>query len=198
MSENDNLPQTLGEDDGPQSALMALPPHLRRFAELRETENRTLEECVEAVRPGEYANPKDAGWRWVHRADVQAAMAELRAEAIKKAGRGAAEVLNRMWDVADRCLQKVTPIVDRRGAQVTTDTPDGDALAYEFDSNGAMRALESLANYHGMTKTRTEVSGPNGGPIPTENKNLNTNVPDDPVEAARFYRDMIQADKPKK
>lgn len=199
MSENDNLPQTLGDDDGPQSALMALPPHLRRFAELRETENRTLEECVEAVRPGEYANPKDAGWRWVHRADVQAAMAELRAEAIKRSGRSAAEVLNGMWTVADRCMQKVRPVLNRKGERVTTETPEGEtALAYEFDANAAMRAYESLANYHGMTKQRTEITGKDGGPVQTENNNLNTNIPDDPVEASRMYMDMIQGQQSKK
>lgn len=190
--------EAASEDDGPESALTSLPPHLRRFAELRETENKTLEECVEAVRPGQYANPKDAGWRWVHRKDVQAAMAELRAEAIRRSARRASDVLDGMWKVHDRCMQKVSPVLNRKGEHLTTETPDGEALAYEFDANGAMRALESLANYHGMTKQRTEITGKDGGPIETADRSVNTNVPDDPIEAARFYREMIQAEKPKK
>lgn len=194
-SENPPVPASSEpEDDGHQSALMALPPHLRRFAELRETENKTLEECVEAVRPGVYANPKDAGWRWVHRRDVQAAIAELRAEAIKKAGRSAADVLNGMWAVADRCMQRVQPVLNRKGEQVTTETPEGEeALAYQFDANGAMRAYESLANYHGMSKKRVELSGPNGGPVQTRNVSLESQIT--PEQADRDYLEIIKQTK---
>ncbi len=183
------------EDDGPDSALSALPPHLRRFAELRETSNKTLEECVEEIRPGYYSNPRDAGWRWSRRKDVQAAMGELRAEAIKRAGRGAAEVLNGMWEVADRCMQRVSPRLNRKGEPITTETPDGEALAFEFDSNGAMRAYESLANYHALTKNRSEVTGKDGGAVKTENTNTNIVVPDDPVGASLAYMEMIQGKK---
>lgn len=200
MSENDNLPAPIDEDDGPQSALMALPPHLLKFVELRENEGLSYEECVKAARPEVvYANPKDTGWRWYWRKDVQAAVAEMRAEAVRMAGRGAADVLEGIWETRDRCLQRVRPKINRKGEHETTETPDGEpALAYEFDANGAMRASELLANYHGLTKTRTEVSGPNGGPIPTENTNFNVQVPDDPVEASRVYMDMIQGQQDKK
>ena len=181
------------EDEGPESALTQLPPHLRRFAELRETTGKTLEECVEEVRPGCYANPRDAGWRWVHRKDVQAAMEELRQEAILIAGRGAADVLTSMWEVHDRCIQKVSPKLNRKGDQVMTETPDGEALAYEFDANGAMRALESLAEYHGMSKKRVELSGPNGGPVQTRNVTLESQIT--PDQADRDYLEIIKRTK---
>jgi hypothetical protein len=194
MSDHDQSPAPSPEhDDGPTSALMKLPAHLRRFAELREIEGMTLEQCVEAIRPGQYASPRDAGFRWHHRKDVQAAMLELRQEAIKRSARSAADVLNGMWAVADRCMQKVRPVLDRRGEQVTTDTPEGPALAFEFDSNGAMRAYESLANYHGMIKQRTEITGKDGGPIETETKvNLESRIT--PERAAQDYAALVKGD----
>ena len=51
-------------------------------------------------------------------------------------------------------------------------------------------ALRTLAQIKRMMPQQHEVSGPNGGAIPQVV--LNTNVPADPVEAARFYREMIQ------
>lgn len=199
MSENDNLPVTVEPDDGPQSALMALPPHLLQFVELRENQGLSYEQCVEVVRPGVYSNPKDTGWRWYWRKDVQAAVVELRAEAVRQAGGSAADVLNGIVEVRNRCLQRVRPKINRRGEHETTETPDGDpALAYEFDANGAMRASELLANYHGLTKTRAEITGKDGGPIESANRNFNTTIPDDPVEASRAYMDMIQGEQGKK
>jgi hypothetical protein len=195
MSERDPLPEFDKLDDNePRSALLALPAHLLQFVELVEM-GHELKEAVEILFPGHYENPKDAGWRWYHRRDVQAAVAEIRAEAIRRAARGPADVLRGMWEVADRCMQRVRPVFNRKGEQVTTETAEGEpALAYEFDANGSMRALESLANYHGMTKQRTEISGPNGGPIETKNTtSLESKIT--PEQADRDYLEIIKRTK---
>lgn len=195
MSDTENLPATVDDDDGPQSALMSLPPHLLKFVELRENQGLSYEQCIEAVRPGVYANPKDAGWRWYWRKDVQAAVAELRAEAVRQAGGSAADVLNGIVEVRNRCLQRVSPRLNRKGEHETTETPDGEqALAYEFDANGAMRASELLANYHGLTKTRTEVTGKDGGPIQTQSRApLESRIT--PEQADRDYLEIIKQTK---
>lgn len=181
------------DDEGPESALMALQPHLRQYVELRENEGLSQEQCVETIRPGVYANAKDAGWRWEHRPDVQAAIAELRAEAVKRAIGRAAEVIDDIKEIGDRCMQRVQPVLDRRGRHVRVETPDGEqVLAYVFDAANALASRKLLANILGLEKQRTEITGKDGGPIETANQNLNVSVPDDPVEASRVYMEMIQ------
>ncbi len=58
--------------------------------------------------------------------------------------------------VAGRCMQ-TEPVLDRKGQQVVVETPDGGtALAYEFNSAGANRALELLGKEVGMFIERKE------------------------------------------
>ena len=59
--------------------------------------------------------------------------------------------------VAERCMQ-ASPVVDRKGDPVMTETPDGTvAQAFEFNSAGANRALELLGKEQGMFIERTMV-----------------------------------------
>ncbi len=54
-------------------------------------------------------------------------------------------------------------------------------------------ALMNLAKWYGLVVNRNEVSGPNGGPIPTAN--VNYTLPTDPAEAARVYQLLMEGKK---
>lgn len=63
---------------------------------------------------------------------------------ILKAGLDRSWVISRLMTVAERCMQ-AEPVLSRSGEPVMVKTADGElAAAYEFDSNGANKALELL------------------------------------------------------
>lgn len=53
-------------------------------------------------------------------------------------------------------------------------------------------ALRNLAQYLGLLVNRQEHTGKDGGPIQTQNANVNYTLPDDPVEAARQYQLLME------
>jgi phage terminase small subunit len=53
-------------------------------------------------------------------------------------------------------------------------------------------ALRNLAQYLGLLVNKNEHTGANGGPIKTENANVNYQLPADPVEAARQYQLLME------
>lgn len=62
--------------------------------------------------------------------------------------------------VAERCMQ-AAPVLDRKGEPVLTETPNGTlAVAFEFNSAGANRALELLGKEQGMFIDRKEIGDP--------------------------------------
>lgn len=76
-------------------------------------------------------------------------------------------VIEALVDTLERCRQ-ASPVLDRKGAIVMVETPDGDtAPAYIFDSKAVLRSAELLGKELGMFKDRVEHTGANGGPIET-------------------------------
>jgi phage terminase small subunit len=53
-------------------------------------------------------------------------------------------------------------------------------------------ALKNLAQYLGLLVNKNEHAGPGGGPIRTANENINYTLPADPVEASRFYQQIME------
>lgn len=66
----------------------------------------------------------------------------------------------------------------RNGLEVITRDQDG--------------ALRNLAQYLGLLVNKNEHSGPGGGPIQSQNANVNYTLPADPVEAARQYQLLME------
>ncbi len=56
-------------------------------------------------------------------------------------------------------------------------------------------ALRNLAQYLGLLVNKNEHSGPGGGPIQSQNANVNYTLPADPVEAARHYQLLMEGKK---
>jgi phage terminase small subunit len=53
-------------------------------------------------------------------------------------------------------------------------------------------ALRNLAQYLGLLVNKNEHTGANGGPIQTQNANVNYDLPADPVAAARAYQLLME------
>lgn len=81
---------------------------------------------------------------------VQAAM-DKRAKAVEI---DAQYVLNKIKETVERCSQAV-PVR----------TVDGETGEYKFDSSGVLKGCELLGKHLKMFTDKSEVSGPDGGPI---------------------------------
>jgi phage terminase small subunit len=53
-------------------------------------------------------------------------------------------------------------------------------------------ALKNLAQWLGLVVNKNEHTGANGGPIQTQNANVNYTLPSDPVEAAKQYQLLME------
>lgn len=85
-------------------------------------------------------------------------------------------VLGNLVEISERCLQRA-PVMIGQGArrrqkgQAIVDPVTGEvtiAPVWEFDSPGALRANELLGKHLKIFTEKTELSGPNGGPIQLE------------------------------
>lgn len=68
-------------------------------------------------------------------------------------------VLKTIKDTIERCSQ-ATPVLDREGE------PTGE---YRFDSTAVLKGAELLGKHLKLFTEKTELTGPNGGPIQTDN-----------------------------
>ena len=76
-------------------------------------------------------------------------------------------VLSTIVDTVERCKQS-SPVLDRKGEQVMTETADGNlAAAYAFNPNAVLKGSELLGKHLGMFVERHEHTGKDGGPIET-------------------------------
>lgn len=107
---------------------------------------------------------KQQGSRLLTNVDVAAEVAKRRetvvADIQQKTGITKEWVTERLRVVAERCLQ-TEPVLNRKGLPVMVETPDGGmAVAFEFNSMGANRALELIGKELGMFVERKEVGEP--------------------------------------
>ena len=66
-----------------------------------------------------------------------------------------------------RCEQG-SPVLDRNGEPVMTETPDGQiAAAWRYDPTNALKGYELLGKHLKLFTDKHEHAGPNGGPVET-------------------------------
>ena len=105
------------------------------------------------------------GSRLLSNVVIQDRVAVLRGEVSESTKLTVEGVLERLDEVARRCLQ-AEPVLDRKGDPVYVQTPNGEEVpAYTFQAAGANRALELLGKHLGAWVERHEHSGSDGGPI---------------------------------
>ena len=104
---------------------------------------KTIDEAYVAA--GYKKNPGNAG-RLNNNEHVQARITELQSMAAEKAGLSKEWVIERLMQVAERCMQ-AEPVKDAKGNETGE---------YLFNASGANRALELLGKEHGMFVEKTE------------------------------------------
>ena len=71
-------------------------------------------------------------------------------------------VLSTIQATVERCSQ-ATPVLDRKGAPLHVDTPDGDVVpAYTFDSNAVLRGCELLGRHLKLFTDKVETKDTTG------------------------------------
>ena len=84
---------------------------------------------------------------------------QLQKQARKESELSESWVLERLEELAERCLQH-RPVLDRNGKAVYVETADGElAPAYTFDSSGAKGALELIGKHFAMFTDRVRHEG---------------------------------------
>ena len=114
-----------------------------------------------AIRAGYSPKRVDAiGYENLRKPEVQAAIQEQQEKISKKLELSAEWVLSMLKEVAERCMQHI-PVMkfdreDKCMKHVTTEDGEG---VWEFDANGANRALELIGRYKGMFIDKHEIVG---------------------------------------
>lgn len=86
-------------------------------------------------------------------------VAEILGNAAAQVELDEAYVLGTIRETVERCRQS-DPVLDRKGEQVFTETPDGEsAAAYIFDAKNVLRGAELIGKHLGMFKEKVEHSG---------------------------------------
>lgn len=96
--------------------------------------------------------------------NVAAVVEEASKETSEACAITAEYVLTSLKAVADRCMQATPVMVFSREGPVQKIDEDGNAV-WEFDSQGANKALELLGKHKKLFTDKVEASGPNGAPL---------------------------------
>lgn len=136
---------------------MALTPKRQRFVDEYLVD---LNATAAARRAGYSARSAETeGSRLLGNAEVAAAIAAAKEARAVATGITTASVLERLDEVANRCMQRVPVMVFNREERRMEQEVDGDGNhVWTFDSAGACRALELLGKHTGAWKERVEVS----------------------------------------
>lgn len=98
-----------------------------------------------AIRAGYSAKTAmEQGYQLLQNPSVSTAVAEAKAKRAEEVGIDAAYVLRQAVKLHERCMQEVSPIIDRKGQQVTDEA--GNPL-FEFNATGAAKALELVGKH---------------------------------------------------
>lgn len=98
-----------------------------------------------AIRAGYSAKTAEVqGCRLLRNAQVSAAVTEAQTKRAERVEIDADYVLRQAVKLHERCMQEVSPIIDRKGQQVTDEA--GNPL-FEFNAAGAAKALELVGRH---------------------------------------------------
>lgn len=117
---------------------------------------------------------RSQGARLLTNVDILEAIQEAKEERSERTKIDQDYVLTNIQKVIERCMQ--VQQVDN----CLTQTEDGElAQAFMFKEQGALKGLELLGKHLGMFKDKIEHSGPNGGPIQQEIKEVPRFTPEE-------------------
>ncbi len=144
---------------------MSLTPKRQRFVEEYLIDLNATQAATRAGYSAKTAN--EQGARLLANASVAQAVSEAKVERSETTAIDAAYVLRQAVKLHERCMQEISPIVDRKGQQVTDEA--GNPL-FEFNATGAAKALELVGKHVdiGAFKERVEHTGKDGGAIQLE------------------------------
>jgi phage terminase small subunit len=104
--------------------------------------------------------------------DIATAIQEAMKKRSERTKVDADYVIQTIVDTIERCKQ-AEPVRDREGNETGE---------YKFEPNAVLKGAELLGKHLKMFTDKTELSGPNGGPIQTESRKLQ-DLPDDELLA---------------
>lgn len=142
---------------------MTLTPKQVRFVEEYLIDLNATQAATRAGYSAKTAN--EQGARLLANVSVRSALQDAMADRAKRMEMTADYVLTTIRDTVERCKQAV-PVLDRKGKPVLVSTPNGDvAPAYTFDPMAVLRGAELLGKHLKLFTEKTELTGPNGGPL---------------------------------
>ena len=121
---------------------MALTPKQQRFVEEYLIDLNGTQAAIRAGYSAKTANEQAA--RLLAKASVSQAVADAKMKRSEEVGIDAAYVLRQAVKLHERCMQEVSPVLDRKGQQVADDA--GNPL-FEFNAAGAAKALELVGKH---------------------------------------------------
>lgn len=148
---------------------MALTDQQARFAEEYIID---LNATQAAIRAGYSADTAySQGSRLLRNVEVRARVVELMKARSEATLVDSFHVVQALLEVSQRCMQ-AQPVLeyDPEGGMVQKRDSEGNAI-YEFDSNGANKALELLGKHLAMFTDKTQHSGEIGGDLPDDKFN---------------------------
>jgi len=89
-------------------------------------------------------------FRMLRNADIQAYLRELIKDRSDRTGIRNDDIVNKLWEIVNRCLQKVRPVQRWEGQNLVTE--------YAFNAMAAIRALELLGKHLGIYNSKAEDS----------------------------------------
>jgi phage terminase small subunit len=127
-----------------------LVPKMEKFCQLFVKYKRNITKAyMEAYDCKNEASAASAGSRLLKNIKILARIAQLEAPIIKELQIDAKWVLERSIEIVDRCMQKVPVIVNALGGPTQKlDEETGEGV-WDFDANGANKALDRIAKHTG-------------------------------------------------
>jgi phage terminase small subunit len=145
---------------------MALTNKQRRFVSEYLVDLNATQAATRAGYSGKTAN--EQGARLLANVSVQAAIQESMKSREQRTEITQDYVLTTIRETIERCRQ-AHPVLDRKGEQVYVRAGDDDDAplvpAFTFEANAVLKGAELLGKHLKMFTDKTELSGPNGGPL---------------------------------
>ncbi|MEG3112125.1 terminase small subunit [Pantoea sp. T14] len=118
--------------------------------------------------------------------DILQRIAELNHDRLKRTNIDADYVLRQAVKLHERCMQKVEPITDRRGEEITDE--QGRTI-FGFDAKGAVASLKLIGDHITVQDFKqqrsTEITGADGAPVKVDVTSMA------PQEATEHYKKMM-------